>query len=887
MLHLLIYLDMKNEILKKFEGFYNNEKPQVPQYIKYLIKNLKDPDFINEVIAKFPIYKESNNFWNIKFWSKGIVSFLKLLSTQNYVSILEYYFRQKSCYNTQLLKYAFLNYPNKTIEVLCVTHALEEPRHLRAIIYAEQFEFVFSKLPNEIINALRTTELFLDPKVWGKIEDVLRVEKGEFFDYYLTFKDLRETNQSYKKQLEKYSVLFIDPVKLLFHLSLWHEKSVYYNKKKQSGFLEIDTTLIAVYNYLIAKCKDTDLNKDIVELADLQKEIFYNKNEQGKYQQLFYLIYKYSEFRSNVLEFFCFDKNAKPIRDREGNLILKPQDENQELLWLKNGIKYEYWNCYYILKGKDLTFELVNSNPNIRATCNSEEQFINQTNFLAAQYRNKLIFEDLNLTDYQLKCGTPICHVVNTLEAFRENAIVKELNSKESLMSESRDFEHYCHKIKELRLDDCFVRLENYTDLVKMCMSLTKLDQPSASTIIDLHTTNLQSSHSAKQLDLKPIIRIGDVCIILPWFMQLINSHISALNNLIKNANLGESFGKIIEKKVVKEFGDSFGTNRAKSFDQVNKKGDYDCLAYKDGVLFVIQAKATHIRASLKDNSLFTEREITKAKRQIDKNLLDLHSNFESIRDKLGIIETSIDQLQIFPLIVTTSFEKDGETFISLFDSKFKIHKISLFELQIILRGEEQNRFDYNTFLYSNDTAQYKKGKRRNSAREIIEIIENKQVWEEINSSSILINKKYYTIANSITEQLCDESIKEFGNGNVDSALLLISEAIKQNPSNPKFYCHLGDINSYLGQLDSAIECYTKSIKLNPEFIDAYYNLSQVYLRQNNLLPAYACLAKVLELDPNDNDAKKILDAIESNFEKQPGLVSKIKERLTKEFLKK
>ena len=490
-----------------------------------------------------------------------------------------------------------------------------------------------------------------------------------------------------------------------------------------------------------------------------------------------------------MLEFFCFDKNAKPIRDREGNLILKPHDESKELLWLNNGLKYEYSNSYYILKARAITANLVNNNPGFRASCKKEEMNTNKS-FLEAQYRNKLIFDDLNLSDYKLKDTIPICHVLNTLEAFRENMIVKELRWKETCMSESENFEQYFNKLKKLNQDNSFVRIEKYSDLVDMCRNLTKVSEDDAHTIIDFHTINLKNNKS-RRLDQRPIIRVGEICLILPWFMKLINTHILILNNLIQNVNLKKTFGKLVEEKLVEEFCEPFN---AKSFNQVKEKGDYDCLAYKDGVLFVIQAKATHIRASLKDNFLFTEREITKAKRQIDKNLVDLNENFEVIRNKLKIKETSIGQLQIFPLIVTTSFEKDGETLVSSFDPKYKIHKISLFELQIILRGEEQNMFDYNEVFF-NQAVQYNQGKRRYSAQEIIAMIQTNQVWAKIDASPISINEKYYTISNSTANQLCDESIRELGKGNVDNALHLILEAIKQHPSNAKFYCHLGDIN--------------------------------------------------------------------------------------------
>ncbi|WP_321307257.1 tetratricopeptide repeat protein [Marinifilum fragile] len=870
----------KKELLEMFEGFYNNEHPQIPQYIKYLAKNLADPDLINKVVVEFPIYKKSHHFWNNKFWNRKIIDFLTQLNTRNFDALAKCYFKQNKCYNKQLLQYSFEKNADKTIEILIENNALNEPTHLRSLICADQFELIFSKFPQDLINGLRTTQLFLEPKVWEKIKNVLSIWKGERFDYYLTFKDLIDTDKLYKEQINNKSHLFENPFKLFFHLSLWHEKINYHNQKEKSGDIEIDPTLIAVYNYSIGECKHADLDQNILELASLQKEVFNCEKEQKEYQELFLLLYKYLDFKSNVLEFFCFDKNACPGRDEEGNLLLKVQNDQKEKLWIRNGLKYQAWHLYYLQKSAThYQSDMVNNLSFARSLYKDEKQFDLQSEFHASQYRNKYFFKDLNLSTHKLKCGTALFNVVNNLEALRSNVMIKELRPKEILMGMCRDFKMYRDKLKQFSLDNNFIRLENYDDLVKKCMNFTKIDKDEAQSILDFQVTNLTNCNSKeKKVDLKPIIRIGNICLILPWLFKMLTPAISIINELVTNTELKSRYGSVIEEQVIREFYKS--NYSVDGFDQINKKGDYDCLAYKDGVLFVIQTKATHIRASLKDNFLFTEREINKAKHQIDKNLVDLHANFKSIRDRLGIKEVSIDKLQIFPLIVTTSFEKDGETLVSSFDPKYKIHKISLFELQIILRGEEQNMFDYNEVFF-NQTVQYKQGKRRCSAQEFIAMIQTNQVWAKIDASPISINEKYYTISNSTANQLCDESIRELGKGNVDNALLLISEAIKQNSSNAKFYCHLGDINSELGQLDFAIECYTKSIKLNPEFVDAYYNLSQIYLKQNNLFPAYACITKVLELDPSDNDARVNLNAIESDILKQPDLMNKIKEFLT------
>ena len=283
----------EKELLAKFENFFSGKKPKVPQYINYLLKNLNDRDFLNKVVEQFLIYKKSHHFWNNKFWNRKIIDFLTQLNTQNFDAVVKCYFKQNKCYNKQLLQYSVEKNADKAIEILIESNALNEPTHLRGLIYADKFEFVFSKLPKEIIIALRTTELFLDPKVWGKIEDVLSIQKGEAFDYYLTFKDLIDTDKLYKEQINYKSHLFENPFKLFFHLSLWHEKINYHNQKEKSGDIGIDPTLIAVYNYLICECKYADLDQNILELADLQKEVFNCEKEQIEYQQIFSILYKY------------------------------------------------------------------------------------------------------------------------------------------------------------------------------------------------------------------------------------------------------------------------------------------------------------------------------------------------------------------------------------------------------------------------------------------------------------------------------------------------------------------------------------------------------------------------------------------------------------------
>jgi tetratricopeptide (TPR) repeat protein len=65
---------------------------------------------------------------------------------------------------------------------------------------------------------------------------------------------------------------------------------------------------------------------------------------------------------------------------------------------------------------------------------------------------------------------------------------------------------------------------------------------------------------------------------------------------------------------------------------------------------------------------------------------------------------------------------------------------------------------------------------------------------------------------------------------------LLMEEAVKQDPSNPKLYFNLGVISAEQEDFVSAKKYYTKSLELNPEDINTNYNMAALVLQEENSL---------------------------------------------------
>lgn len=206
--------------------------------------------------------------------------------------------------------------------------------------------------------------------------------------------------------------------------------------------------------------------------------------------------------------------------------------------------------------------------------------------------------------------------------------------------------------------------------------------------LIDFLTTSL-SSGTASPIDFlsRPFLKIGTQYI---WLSSLLRDRRweVLMHRRMAVAKLHDQ--SIQSSHIEKGLADSFmkaGFNAIAGGKYNNGKtgeGEIDTLAFKDNVLFVIEIKTTYLEENLLSYAKYHAiRFEYKASEQLKRHQEYIKTNFEAIKSisELGI-DCELEQLEIIPLIVSNIFELDD----LLIHGQY--HKVSLFELQVILKND-------------------------------------------------------------------------------------------------------------------------------------------------------------------------------------------------------
>jgi len=742
---------------EKFERLYKDNK--TPQFITALIKCFNnDKASADLILSSFPAFKKEL-FWNGKFWERRFTEVLASLDL-SFPKLVYAYFSQSIKYNDDLLNYLFDSKPDFLIEVLKDTNALSSKKHLSRIIENHKFfKFIIEELPNETIWGLRVSQLFLGDVNWSKLNCLVNSESIAVQKHYQVFYLLRSLKRDFQNTLKSFDNLFEHPQLLFSYLSAWHTEKRFDQTKNETPLAGHSDGLyiIAIYNLILEKVSAMGsiyLEHDINLVYAMQEapvmELF-GKKQKSKYGELFDNLLKYVHFKSDILDWYCYDSNCEPEIDRSGNIVLKVNSEEEEIRWIKNGKKYEYWNSYHLIKGAtDFYLQVTNNPVESRRIYKNESDFALHVEYHSSILSCKHFFLDLNFHNIDVPVIPKMARLAHNLEALKWNVVKKDVEPKLNCFNLSSTFKEAIVESFKMKPPLTEIRLEYYEDLIQKCMNISKVTEEQAKKIIDFHISDITSRKSCTKKNVKtaefhvenrPIIKMGDVCFIMPWLFEYITSSHSILNNMFKTINEKDiKLGLLIEEQVRNEFICSDFTVR--SFKHIGQKGgDYDCLAYKNGTLFVVQVKSTYLRTTLQDNFFYNNREIKKAANQIDRNLIDIHENFSELKKQIPISEKNVEDLNIVPLIVTTSFEQDGEKIQSKSFPDHSILKTSLFELKVILQGEEDNLFSYTEMRTSKEPNLFKDGHKRTDPLDIIRALKEEKIWSKLNKQKITIAK--------------------------------------------------------------------------------------------------------------------------------------------------
>lgn len=250
----------------------------------------------------------------------------------------------------------------------------------------------------------------------------------------------------------------------------------------------------------------------------------------------------------------------------------------------------------------------------------------------------------------------------------------------------------------------------NIFDYKKLCYKLSnyfKWNIQNTKNIIDYLSVDLINKKANSKVNghLNPFLKIHDRVFFLTNMLEDTKWEVFLHKRLVQEKLDHTSQSAKIESSLSSDFQNA-GFKACASHKYIHltksgkRSGEIDVLAYKDGVLFVIEQKTTYVEENLSHSAFYYSKVVEgKAISQLKASIEYINSQFQEIKD---IAELSIDRdikdIKIIPLVVSNIFDYDGAI-----DNN--IYKISDFTLKIILNNslEDLMTIKVSNFLTTGD----------------------------------------------------------------------------------------------------------------------------------------------------------------------------------------
>lgn len=267
-----------------------------------------------------------------------------------------------------------------------------------------------------------------------------------------------------------------------------------------------------------------------------------------------------------------------------------------------------------------------------------------------------------------------------------------------------------------------------------------------AAAIVDFWTsdwsklaTQLRAGATGLKPDLfeRPILKMGQTLLQLPWVVGLQNNSTAAINNLRR---LGQRRGEFraetqrIETQLgamLEQRGFRVALNWHPPVGLDGNAGEVDVICARDGTVLVLEVKSTYLRRSQQDAWQHETTTLRKAGQQIRRKVAAVQlalTNEAELAQRLGL-EVGAPAPAIYGWIVDTSIECDHQRFGGFL-------KISVEELLIALRDDRHLLHDPSGMFtqavpaaHAEPQGLYPQGF---SAGRLIEVVETRAVWDGV-----------------------------------------------------------------------------------------------------------------------------------------------------------
>ncbi|NHN24101.1 hypothetical protein FIA58_000295 [Flavobacterium jejuense] len=224
-------------------------------------------------------------------------------------------------------------------------------------------------------------------------------------------------------------------------------------------------------------------------------------------------------------------------------------------------------------------------------------------------------------------------------------------------------------------------------ELVEKCHQYFEWSKDEIQIIIEYLTTDL-TSHKI-DVQKRPLIKIGNQYIWLSSFLKDTRWEIILHRKIVKENSLNLSEQPIETEKYISEIFKKakFGSISSHVYKNKNVPGEIDILAFKENTLFILELKSTYIGEDIMKTSKYEVLKFnSKASEQLNLAKDYIINNYDEIKKckNLGI-NCELKDLKIVTIIISNIYQSDNLIF------RNEHHKISLFELMIILKNDLYN----------------------------------------------------------------------------------------------------------------------------------------------------------------------------------------------------
>ncbi|MDT3706161.1 MAG: hypothetical protein ROZ09_05000 [Thiobacillus sp.] len=469
-----------------------------------------------------------------------------------------------------------------------------------------------------------------------------------------------------------------------------------------------------------------------------------------------------NSFISQSADAFSYDDGIQFVR-REERLEIEEVDPAARAAWRRNGSKFARLQGYWFYRALN---EFVSSDMATRPIGRPENHEANRLAYIRAMRTQLRLTEVYGMDEMVITDSGAGANLFQALLSLELMSAFFQRDFLERFVQNLKESGHWVSALGRLAFEGLVDGDQNrfpltWSDREAKIANIVgwtvNANSPQgnpliAAAILDFWTSDwvalserLSKGESGLHPELfeRPILKLGNLLIQLPWLVGLQNNSTAAINNLrrlgARRGEAGDETRRIEERlgKLFEEQGFRVALNWHPPAERYLNAGEVDLICARDGIVLVMEVKSTFLRRSQRDAWLHATTTLRKAGQQISRKVSAVRRALAEeveLASSLGI-DNLAAPLNMHGWIVDTSIEHDHQRFGGFL-------KVSLEEVLIALRDDRHLLNDPDGIISGrypdiesekmNDARQqvtlYPEGF---SAAKFIEVIENESVWDE------------------------------------------------------------------------------------------------------------------------------------------------------------